>query len=213
MKVIGVIHTTPATVQSTTQLIKDNIEDVKVMNILDDTILGDMASQHNVEYVRERWIKYAGILADMGADAVLSACSTVGPFAEEANTMLDIPVLRIDEAMAEDAVKMGKKISVLATFRPTLGPTTDLINRKGDGAEINTVFIEGAYDELALGNIKKHNELIVEAVKREIEKSDVVVLAQASMAAALSDCEGLDMNKILTSPLRGILKLKKTVEK
>ena len=50
-------------------------------------------------------------------------------------------------------------------------------------------------------------------LKREIEKSDVVVLAQASMAAALSDCEGLDMNKILTSPLRGILKLKKTVER
>ena len=66
--------------------------------------------------------------------------------------------------------------------------------------------------QLALGNIKKHNELIIEAVKREIEKSDVVVLAQASMAAALSDCEGLDMSKILTSPLRGILKLKKTVE-
>ena len=74
MKKIGVIHTTPATLESTGKLIRETIDKAVVMNILDDTILADMASENNIPYVRERWLKYAEILAEMGADAVLSAC-------------------------------------------------------------------------------------------------------------------------------------------
>ncbi len=207
MKKIGVIHTTPSTVDSTTRLILENIEDVKVMNILDDTILPDMASGSNIEYVGVRWAQYAGILKAMGADAVLSACSTVGPFAEAENEKSDIPILRIDDAMAEEAVKRGHKITVLATFKPTLAPTTDLIKRKDPNAEVKTVLIEGAFDLLSAGNVKKHNELIAQTVINEIKSADVIVLAQASMAAALGELS--DKEKILTSPLLGILKLKK----
>ena len=198
MKKVGVIHTTPATLQSTAKLIKDNISDIQVMNILDDTILADMAAEHNIDYVKERWTVYAKTLAEMGADAVLSACSTVGPFAEECNEKMDIPVLRIDEAMAEEAVKMGNKITVIATFKPTLAP--------------KTILIDEAYKELNAGNQKKHNELIISKVKEEIDKADVIVLAQASMAAALADCKELDLSRILTSPLLGILKLKSILE-
>lgn len=212
MKKVGVIHTTPATLQSTTKLINDNLSDVLVMNILDDTILSDMATEHNIEYVKERWAVYAKTLAEMGADAVLSACSTVGPFAEECNKKMDIPVMRIDEAMAEEAVKMGNNITVIATFKPTLAPTTDLIKRKGPNAEVKTILIDEAYKELNAGNQKRHNELIINKVKDEIGKADVIVLAQASMAAALADCKGLDLSKILTSPLLGIIKLKRILE-
>ena len=56
---IGVIHTTAATLQSTSELIKNTIDDAVIMNILDDTILPDMAMENNVDYVRQRWITYA----------------------------------------------------------------------------------------------------------------------------------------------------------
>mgnify|MGYP005972637759 CR=1 FL=1 len=65
-KKIGVIHTTPATLQSTEALIKRLIDGAEVMNILDDTILKDMAAQNRVDLVRERWINYAEILEKMG---------------------------------------------------------------------------------------------------------------------------------------------------
>lgn len=209
MKKIGVIHTTPATLESTKELINRLIEGAEVMNILDDTILPDMAAEHRVDLVRERWINYASIMEKMGADAVLSACSTVGPFAEEADSILKIPVLRIDDAMAEKAAETGGKITVLATFKPTLGPTTDLIRRKNPHAKIKTVLIDEAYKELALGNRKKHDELIAAAVKAEMDDADVIVLAQASMAGALEERS----EKILTSPEMGIMKLKKILEK
>lgn len=203
-KKIGVIHTTPATLQSTEALIKRLIDGAEVMNILDDTILKDMAAQNRVDLVRERWINYAEILEKMGAHAVLSACSTVGPFAEEADTMLKIPVVRIDDAMAQKAAETGGNITVLATFKPTLGPTTDLIKRKNPNAQIKTVLIDEAYKELALGNVEKHNQLIADTVKAELENADVIVLAQASMAGALEE----KSEKILTSPEMGIMRLR-----
>lgn len=212
MKKIGVIHTTPATLESTGKLIRETIDKAVVMNILDDTILADMASENNIPYVRERWLKYAEILAEMGADAVLSACSTVGPFAEEANASMSIPVLRIDEAMAEEAAERGNKITVLATFRPTLGPTTDLIKRKNPKADIKTTLIDEAYRCLAEGDRMKHDRIIAEKVSEEIKTADVIVLAQASMAAALDGLDGIDKSRILTSPVSGILKLKKVLE-
>lgn len=166
--------------------------------------LKDMAAQNRVDLVRERWINYAEILEKMGADAVLSACSTVGPFAEEADTMLKIPVVRIDDAMAQKAAETGGNITVLATFKPTLGPTTDLIKRKNPDAQIKTVLIDEAYKELALGNVEKHNQLIADTVKAELENADVIVLAQASMAGALKE----KSEKILTSPEMGIMRLR-----
>lgn len=212
MKKVGVIHTTPATIGSLGALIKEVIGDVEVINFLDDSILGDMRKNHNVDFVRERWISYAKVLEQLGADAVVSACSTVGAFAEEAGRLLKIPVYRIDDAMCAAAVEKGSTISVFATLKSTLEPTVDLIRRKavkaGKQVTVNTVLVEGAYAALMEGHKEVHDAKIKEAVGQYLAKSDIVVLAQASMASAV-DISGEGTRKILTSPRLGIEKLKK----
>lgn len=218
MNRIGVIHTTPATVIDIKQRILDTISDIEVVNILDDSILVDMIAEHDKNYVKERWMTYAGILEKLGVDAILSACSSVGEFADEANESMDIPVYRIDEAMAQKAIGKYHKISVLATLRTTLKPTVNLLNklaaRNNKQVEINTVLVEGAYTELMAGNKAEHDLKIKQAVKACLSDSEVIVLAQASMANAIQDMEDVDIEeKILTSPDLGILKLKRDLEK
>lgn len=216
MKKIGIIHTTPATVKSLGELIAKKIPEVRVFNILDDSILGDMCGQHRVDFVRERWLSYAATLEELGVDAVLSACSTVGAFAWEANQMLSIPVYRIDEAMAGEAVNRGSRISVLATLSSTLIPTVKLVEQKaveaGKQVETETVLVEGAYEALMNGEREIHDRKIADAVKKRLDKADVLVLAQASMASAVEELEGAG-EKVLTSPVLGIDKLKKDLEK
>lgn len=212
MKKIGVIHTTKATVDSLTELIKSKIEDVEVYNILDDSILRDMAGEKDTGMVRWRWLEYAKILEKLGMDIILSACSTVGGFAEEADHELRVPVLRIDEAMAEKAVAQGEKIGVFATLNSTLNPTVSLIKRKAEKAgrtvSVWAVLVEGAYDALMSQNKELHDSKIAEALKGCQGEVDVIVLAQASMASAVSASLGLDQNQILTSPVLGIERLK-----
>jgi len=41
--------------------------------------------------------------------------------------MVGIPVVRVDEPMAEKAVQTGTRIGVAATLATTLKPTTELI--------------------------------------------------------------------------------------
>lgn len=212
MKKIGVIHTTKATVDSLTELIKSKIEDAEVYNILDDSILRDMAGEKDTGMVRWRWLEYAKILEKLGMDIILSACSTVGGFAEEADHELRVPVLRIDEAMAEKAVAQGEKIGVFATLNSTLNPTVSLIKRKAEKAgrtvSVRAVLVDGAYDALMSQNKELHDSKIAEALKGCQGEVDVIVLAQASMASAVSASLGLDQNQILTSPVLGIDRLK-----
>ena len=211
MKKIGIIHTTPATIDSLNQLVKEIVGDVEVINFLDDSILKDMRDKHNVDFVRERWISYAKVLGQLGADAVLSACSTVGAFAEEADKILDVPVYPIDDAMCSAAVEMGEVVSVFATLASTLEPTVDLIERKayetGKRIKVNTVLVEGAYATLMEGHKDVHDAKIKALVERYLPESDVAVLAQASMASAVT-LAGEDAKKILTSPRMGIEKLR-----
>lgn len=196
-------------------LMKNIIGEVSITNLLDDSMLKDMIQNHQVEEVEKRWIKYAEIAASLGADAILSACSSVGEFAEKANELLNVPVYRIDDAMAERAVETAKTISVFATLSTTLEPTVNLIKRKaalvGKECVINTVLVSGAYEELMKGNRTLHNQKIQEAVLKYSD-SEAIVLAQASMASALEGLSGIDLNKVLTSPVLGIEKLKKDLK-
>ncbi|WP_367926226.1 aspartate/glutamate racemase family protein [uncultured Ruthenibacterium sp.] len=209
---IAVIHTTPATIASLGDLIRQEIPGTEVFNLLDDSILTDMNQGHAVDKVRSRWLEYARIAQDNGAQAILSACSTVGEFAEEANQLLQVPVYRIDEAMAREAVRRGGNIYVFATLPSTLDPTTRLLQRlsgeQANQCKIESVLVEGAYDALAAGNRALHDEKIADALEKHGIHADTIVLAQASMASA---ADGLDPNlrrKVLTSPLLGIQKLR-----
>lgn len=216
MKTVGIIHTTPATIASLGALAQEILQDVHIVNILDDSILADMRDGHNVEFVRERWISYASTLEKLGVSAVLSACSTVGDFAEEADRMLSVPVYRIDEAMAEEAVARGGNIAVFATLRSTLDPTVWLIQRKakesGAQVQVETVLVEGAYEALMGGNKNAHDQKIADAVAKRLDTCNAIVLAQASMASAVSSLKDAG-DKVLTSPRLGMLRLQKELEK
>ena len=63
-KTVGIIHTTPATIASLTALAGEVLgSSVKVVNILDDSILPDMMAEHEVEFVRrERLTASSGAL-------------------------------------------------------------------------------------------------------------------------------------------------------
>ena len=47
-----------------------------------------------------------------GADVILSACSSIGGLVVAAQGEVAVPVVRIDGAMAEQAVEMGTVIAV-----------------------------------------------------------------------------------------------------
>ncbi|PUU88803.1 MAG: Asp/Glu/hydantoin racemase, partial [Halanaerobium sp.] len=187
MAKIALIHTTPVTVDSLNKLIKEKDSEIEIINIVDDSILPELINNEaDIRLVEERVKYYIQTASEQGADLIMSACSSIGEIFDSENKNYEIPVMRIDSAMAEKAVENSKKIGVAATLETTLKPSIELIQKKAAAAkkevEIKTVLADSAYQELMAGNEDQHDRLLAKKLKELAAEVDIVVLAQASMA-------------------------------
>lgn len=206
---LAIIHTTPATVASMKQLAEELIPNCEVINFMDDSILPELRDNGGqLSAVETRWLQYAAFAKELGATCVLSACSSVGPLATKATEALNLPTLRIDEAMAEEAILRGTTVGVCATLKTTLGPTTALLQDKANQAnkqvDIVPLLVSEAYERLLAGDPDGHDALLAERLEALAGETDVVVLAQASMARAVSRLPEAIQSRFLTSPRLGM---------
>jgi Asp/Glu/hydantoin racemase len=137
-----------------------------------------------------RLIEQIALAEVAGANAVLVTCSSIGPGATLARQLFEIPVLRIDDAMAEKAVRQAHIIGVLATLRTTLDPTSALLREKaaeaGRRVELVECLCEDAFPAVLAGDTATHDRLLQQALAQDLKGVDVIVLAQASMARVLT---------------------------
>ena len=209
---LAIIHTTPVTIEPLKKLAEKYLANYEVVNFLDDTILPSLLSTGgNIEKIEHKLIQYSIFAKEAEADIILFACSSVGEVAIKAEQKVGIPVVRIDEAMAEQAVHQGDKIAVIATLSTTLNPTVALLKQKADqfnkNNQILTVLADEAYSALMEGDKERHDTILANEISRLAEVSDVVVLAQASMARVLAHLSEEVKEKCLTSPELGIQRI------
>lgn len=208
MKTVVVVHTGPATVQPIKQQFQNILPDVRVVNIMDDSLLGDvMAAGHLTEAVTARIFAYMQMGQQMGAVALLNACSSVGEAATVARSALTIPLIKIDEAMAEKAVASGPRIGVVATVRTTLEPTVRLIKSKAAAAhreiDVSEALAEGGFQALLDGRVDEHDEIVRRTIRTLAPKVDVIVLAQVSMARLIPSLTDMSV-PVLSSAQSGV---------
>jgi len=206
---LGIIHTTPATIESLKALAEEMIPGVQVFNILDDSILPQLAQNGgDISEIESRFITYGHAAFQAGADVILSACSSIGELVAPLRREIPIPVVRIDEAMIDEAVRTAEIIGVAATLATTLGPTCRFLETKaaqaGKMIRIEPLLAAEAYRLLMAGDKEGHDEVLVRALSELSQKVDLVVLAQASMARVLPKLPEDARSKFLTSPRLGM---------
>jgi aspartate/glutamate racemase len=205
MTKIAIIHTTPATVDTMKGLAAELLPGSELVNFVDDSILPQLGQNGgDLSHVEERLIHYARFAEQVGADVILEACSSVGEVVAKMQSAVLIPIVRIDEAMAEQAVQRGEHLGVAATLQTTLQPTTRLLQAKaqeaGKQVKITPLLVEGAFEKLMAGDREGHDNLLVETLQELARTVDVIVLAQASMARVLPRLSNAEQEKILVSP-------------
>jgi Asp/Glu/hydantoin racemase len=177
---------------------------VEVFHMVDESLIRNTVAAGRLEKVTVRRVIALVDSAGMaGADAVLLTCSSIGEAATMAAELFDFPVLRVDDAMAEQAVCMGTRIGVLATLRTTLAPTADLVRKKANGRQVAIVemLCAGAFDAVMAGDGDTHDAIVSAALLKVMGEVDVVVLAQASMARVLGTMEPAALTvPVLSSP-------------
>jgi len=220
-KTLALIHTSFVFLNVETSLMKmlsEAMPEVRLVNIVDDSLLADVIREGKVTpAITRKMCHYVLAAEQTGAQAILSLCSTMGDTIDVARKLVSIPIMKIDEAMAEKAVAGGEKIGVLATVPTTLDPTIHLIHSKG--SEMNKVvkterlLCEGAFQILMSGDKAKHDQMVIEKASSSASRVDVFVLAQASMARLESQISQKVGKPVFSSPRLCAERVKQMLER
>lgn len=205
-KTLGLIHTSATLVPIFQDLCNKYLPGVKTFNIVDDSLIKNViACGELTPTTARRVVDYAGSAEIAGADYILFTCSSIGAAVEAAANLTTVPVLRVDQPMADLAIQTGTRIGIIATLPTTLAPTTDLVKRRAmylqKEISVTAVLCEGAFDALMTGDAATHDAMVAAALKDLVTKVDVILLAQASMARVVDHLNTADkIVPILASP-------------
>jgi Asp/Glu/hydantoin racemase len=186
MATVALIHNSPVLYEPLKKLCSKYLADEQVINIMDESLLRDIKTLGRVDEMGVRRIcRYALCAEDLGADVAMMTCSSLSETVDVARNLVRIPVLKIDEPMAFEAVETGVKIGILGTLGSVLDPCSRLVERKavesGKTIEIEKRLCQKAFDMLISGNTEGHDTELMENIADLASRNDVVVLAQGSM--------------------------------
>lgn len=206
---LAMIHTVPGIIPVFNELVGRHLPAWRPFNMLDESLLGNTIRQGSLSHqTMRRLAAHIWSAVDAGASAVLVTCSSLGPAVDAAMPLCPVPLFRIDDGMAIEAIHRGNRIGVLATLATTMEPTTRLIERHaqtmGHKVSLANHLCEGAFEKLRNGDRAGHDAIIRESLGSLVGNVDVIVLAQASMANALKEMSDLSV-PVLTSPELGVL--------
>ena len=115
-----------------------------------------------------------------GADVILNCCSSVGEVADAAQNIgryTGIPIVRIDEEMCREAVRLGKRVGVLATLPTTLEPTKNTVSRVAREMNSHVELVDGLVDAFGADQ-NKFKALLCAKAEEIADRVDVILLAR-----------------------------------
>lgn len=209
---IAVIHATILSHQPVAEAFQRLWPKAMTTNLTDDSLSTDLAASGDLnENIFNRIASLTNYAADCGAQGILFSCSGFGAAIDAARQDLEIPVLKPDEAMIDDALSSGTRIVGLATFPPTISSLRTQLElaaaHRNLSPCIQVTYVPGALKALQSGHPQEHDALILQAVK-ELSDYDVLVLAQFSMARAYTAVSRVTDRPILTSPHSAVSRLR-----
>jgi Asp/Glu/hydantoin racemase len=213
---IALIHATPLSIEPINAAFAQHWPEAERMHVLDDSLSRDRQRDGELtDDMIERFITLATYARDTGAQAILFTCSAFGPAIEAAGRAVEIPTHKPNQAMFDEALNQGRRLALIATFRPSLVTMSEelesMANARDVDLQLQTVYVPGAMDDLSAGRVEDHHRKIAEAAAR-LQGYDAVMLAQFSMAAALPPVQQQTRCPVLTSPGCAVLALRQQLE-
>jgi Asp/Glu/hydantoin racemase len=210
---IAMIHTSASMIPVFKALADELLPGRAVFNVVDESLLRDIVRDGRCAPATARRLVGHVLSAEAaGADVVCVSCSSMGRAVEASRALCAVPVLRVDEPMAERAVATAPRVGVIATLPSTLEPTVALIEataaKAAKAVTLLPEVVDGAFAAVIGGDGARHDVLVGAALKRVASRVDVIVLAQASMARVVESLAPSDRPvPVLSSPRLAVERL------
>jgi Asp/Glu/hydantoin racemase len=205
IKKLGFVHTGVAIANMFKPMIAEKLPGIASFHIVDDSLIQDLLNSGQLSPpILRRFCRQVELAEEAGAELILVTCSSIAPAVDVARKVVNVPVMKVDDPMAEKAVSLSNQIGVLATAKTTMEPSVKLIEKKaaaiGKKIEVTAILRADAFECFLRGQMDEHDRIVKGAASELKDKVGVVVLAQASMghlAGAIQEITGVP---VLTSP-------------
>ena len=189
-KTLGIIHAAVFTAQTVQPYANELLPGVKVMHLGDDTIQRDNLRAPIGTIPKVNFFKFATycrFLEEAGCDLIMLGCSTFNQAVEHASPMINTPLINIDRPMMDLAVRQGRRVGLIGTLPSTMPSSQRLLEQAateaGKPVEVTPVLLSEAFQALRAGDVRRHNDMLLEAIESLSHKVDAIALAQVSMSA------------------------------
>ncbi|MBS7811884.1 aspartate/glutamate racemase family protein [Roseococcus pinisoli] len=208
---IAFVHTVGFLVEEFRRLMKEQLPEADSFHVLNESLLQDLLRGQPQALVYRRITAQIVLAAEAAPDLIVVTCSSTSPAVDIARRLVSQPILKIDDPMAAEAVRLGGRVGLLCTAESTVTPSSALLRAHAQeqqrAIEITPVIRPDAYAALMSGDRAQHDSLMRQAAADLAKEVDVVVLAQASLAhlrdglAADLPCPVLASPKLLMGEL------------
>lgn len=205
MKKVTLLHTVKSVYETFPSRLADVLgEDVRITNIVDEFLVSNTLGKGSfTSFNMDRLLSDMQCADEEGSDVLVVTCSSLTSYALELAPRINTPVITIDVDMCRKAASLGSNILVLATAPTAVAPACERIKKDlkdlDKRAVVESALFEDAMTALRAGDVSKHDEILVEAALG-FPKSNVIVLAQASMESAQCPIEKATGKIVLSSP-------------
>ena len=210
MSRIALIHALKPSIPAIEEAFGRLWPEARLMNLLDDSLSADLAAEGSLTPgMTQRFLTLARYAVGTGADAILFTCSAFGPCIEAcAAEFPNIPVLKPNEAMTEDALALAGpagKVGLLASFAPTL---ESMPPEFPEGMTVVPCLAAGALAALNKGDGEGHDRDAASAALA-LRDCDVIALAQFSLSRAAGAVAAATGKTVLITPDSAVRKLRR----
>ena len=188
MKRLALIHTVLLLAEMFKKKLSVSYPCLQSFHVVDESLIQELMASGGVMTpgLVRRLAAQAGLARDAGAEVILFTCSSTSPAVDYIRPLSDVPIIKIDDPLAERAVLTGERIGVLCTAKTTVLPSQNLIRehaaRLGRKVDIRARLESEAFEAIMAGDKVRHDEMVIRAAIELSRECDVIVLAQASMA-------------------------------
>ncbi|MBI4377616.1 MAG: Asp/Glu/hydantoin racemase [Nitrospinae bacterium] len=213
-RLVVMLHNSLVLVEPLKAAFKEILPEVETLNIIDESLLRDLLKSGGIDHNgTKRVCQYTIFAEEIGADIVLMTCSSLADSVDVASKLVNIPVLKINEPMVMEAVRLGRRIAVLGTLSSVIEPTVRMLKEKaeksGKKIDIKTVLFEEAFKALISGDKAGHDRLVLAGITKISKKVDAIILAQGSMARLVPMIDKGIKVPVLTCIISGVSRLKR----
>ncbi|GAM68597.1 hypothetical protein JCM19236_919 [Vibrio sp. JCM 19236] len=212
MTKVALIHAVDIAIEPIKRAFENEWPEAETLHLWDQALSVERAKTASLTpFLFQRVESLYQLALESGVDAVMFTCSAFGEAIEKLAQHSEIPVLKPNQAMFEQAIELNKPIAMLGTFEPAMqGMVEEFYQLADESAELVTLCAPEARVALNQGDADTHNQQLLKKAE-SLDEIDVLMLAHFSSSIAKSLIEKETQKTVLSSPECAVRYLKRVL--